>query len=183
MQRRSTRSTKQNTSSEWRRAFIAVLCLYFQEEMSNSDKKKPPLQHSCFCRHCLLACNLFGFKTNVHGFGLDLTAIQLIYKVDMMLLLGVDTNITDVGISLELYLDLCNVLNVRVRRRRSAVMFIFRGAYRRPHLTFETFASFSSCWATLFSCGLLTKVIRALTACRMIQCAAPTQVMQISAFL
>lgn len=56
---------------------------------------------------------------NVQDFGLDLSAIQLIYKVDMMLLLGVDSKIMDFGISLslELYLDLYNVLNVLVRRR------------------------------------------------------------------
>lgn len=56
---------------------------------------------------------------NVQDFGLDLSAIQLIYKVDTMLLLGVDSKIMDFGISLslELYLDLYNVLNVLVRRR------------------------------------------------------------------
>lgn len=125
------------------------------------------------------------FKMNVQDFGLDFSAIQLIYKVDMTLLLGVNSKIMDfvISLSLELYLDLYDVLNVLVRRRSSAVMFIFRGAYQGPHLTFETFASFSSSWVTLFSCGLLTKVIRALTACPMIQCATPTQVMQISTFL
>lgn len=54
---------------------------------------------------------------NVQDFGLDFSAIQLIYKVDMMLLLGVDSKRMDSGISLslELYLDLYNVLNVLVR--------------------------------------------------------------------
>lgn len=52
----------------------------------------------------------------MQDFGLDLSAIQLIYKVDLMLLLGVDSKIMDFGISLELYLDLYNVLNVQVRR-------------------------------------------------------------------
>lgn len=49
--------------------------------------------------------------------------------------------------------------------------------------TFYAFAFFGSSWATLFSGGVLAKVIRVLTARRMIQCATPTHVMQNAPFL